>query len=502
LISSKTSGVGHVVRDCEVYGSGMSGIVFDARGVTIRGCLIYDNGGQASPGLGHGIYATNGEDGKSGDGCDDAILEGNEIYGTERRGNGINFKCGRGVIRYNRVHANEDGIHLEDQDPGMPTGTVEIYGNVVYDNNGGIVLYDYKWNPEVRVRIYNNTTYNNNRWAGRDEPRELDLQIDVQAGVELKNNIFYNDTCLGGDHDCYALRSLVSQRAMDSDHNCVFKDDSVVAYYAGSIHNWEGWKRETGGDAGSIFDRPSFVGAQDGDFHLQAESACVDSGVDVGLTEDADGVPIPQGAAPDIGAFEFREAGSAPTFADVPFDHWAHDEIEKLYQEGFIAGCSEAPLLYCPEDTMIRAESAVFVERGIWGAGYLPPEPEKPIFADVGLHEWYAKWASALWEDGYTAGCGRDPLVYCPMREHTREEGTVFFLRMMEGPAYVPPEPVGLFADVPVESWGAKWIEAAYNADLIPACEQQPELRFCPHDPLDRAMAAHMMVQAKGLSQE
>jgi hypothetical protein len=91
-------------------------------------------------------------------------------------------------------------------------------------------------------------------------------------------------------------------------------------------------------------------------------------------------------------------------------------------------------------------------------------------------------------------------LVYCPLQEHTRTEGTVFFLRMLNGAGYVPPDPTGIFADVPVDYWGAKWIEAAYNAGLITACETSPQLKFCPDDSLDRAMAAYMMVQAKGLN--
>lgn len=187
------------------------------------------------------------------------------------------------------------------------------------------------------------------------------------------------------------------------------------------------------------------------------------------------------------------------TFVDVPLDHWAYDYIEILYQQGYVAGCSADPLMYCPKDTMTRGESAVFVERGIHGAGYLPPDPSQVIFADVPLWEWFAKWATGLWNDGYTAGCGTDPLVYCPLQEHTRTEGTVFFLRMLNGADYVPPAPADIFADVPVDFWGAKWIEAAYSAGLIPACETSPQLKFCPDDPLDRAMAAFMMVQAKGL---
>jgi len=195
----------------------------------------------------------------------------------------------------------------------------------------------------------------------------------------------------------------------------------------------------------------------------------------------------------------YREAVEGSTFVDVPFDHWAHDYIEVLYQEGYVAGCSVDPLMYCPDQIMTRAESAVFVERGVHGAEYLQVQPTEQIFTDVPLHEWFAKWATALWEDGYTEGCGTDPLMYCPLQEHTRAEGCVFFLRMMHGVDYVPPDPEGIFADVPLDWWGAKWVEAAYNAGIIPACETDPELKFCPEDPLDRAMGATMMVQAKGL---
>jgi hypothetical protein len=70
---------------------------------------------------------------------------------------------------------------------------------------------------------------------------------------------------------------------------------------------------------------------------------------------------------------------------------------------------------------------------------------------------------------------------------------------MMHGVDYVPPDPNGIFSDVPIDMWYADWAEAAYNAGLIPACETDPELKFCPDDPLDRALAAYMMVQAKGL---
>jgi hypothetical protein len=188
------------------------------------------------------------------------------------------------------------------------------------------------------------------------------------------------------------------------------------------------------------------------------------------------------------------------TFIDVPLGHWAFDEIEALYQTGYVAGCSSDPLMYCPESTMTRAESAVFVERGVHGAGYLPPSPTSGVFADVPLSEWFAKWAEGLWEDGYTAGCGTAPLMYCPLQEHTRAEGSVFFLRMLNGTSYQPAAATGIFADVNLSKWYAPWVESAYKAGLIPACESSPALKICPEGALDRATGAYMMVQAKGLN--
>jgi hypothetical protein len=285
---------------------------------------------------------------------------------------------------------------------------------------------------------------------------------------------------------------------IDMDHDNLWADLSAQGVYIARItpgekaESLEEFQQLYGMEANGRNVLPKFADPSKGDFRIPADSPLVDAGVHIpGINDDF------AGNAPDIGAEEAH--GDRPTFLDVPFDHWAHDYIETLFQGGYVAGCSAEPLLYCPEDTMTRAESAVFIGRGVRGAGYLPPQPTEQVFDDVPLWEWFAKWANGLWEDGYTAGCGADPLIYCPLQEHTRAEGTVFFLRMMHGADYVPPQPVGIFADVPVDYWGAKWVEAAYGAGLIPACATEPELLFCPGDPLDRALGAYMMVRAKGL---
>lgn len=193
------------------------------------------------------------------------------------------------------------------------------------------------------------------------------------------------------------------------------------------------------------------------------------------------------------------EATGEASFADVPDTHEHFREIERLYRAGYVAGCAQDPLRYCPDQPMVRTESAVFVERGVHGVGVSPPDPDSSIFADMDIGYWGLKWAAALYQDGFTTGCGTDPVRFCPEQSHTRAEGAVFFLRMRHGLNYAPPAPQGIFTDVPLDWWGAKWAEAAYDQELIPACGQDP-LRFCPDDPLTRDLAAFVMIRAKELT--
>lgn len=62
-------------------------------------------------------------------------------------------------------------------------------------------------------------------------------------------------------------------------------------------------------DAHSLTGEPSVVRlpaspADFGDLRLTAESRCVDAGMDAGVNVDFAGEKRPQGAAPDIGAYE------------------------------------------------------------------------------------------------------------------------------------------------------------------------------------------------------
>jgi len=208
---------------------------------------------------------------------------------------------------------------------------------------------------------------------------------------------------------------------------------------------------------------------------------------------------------PDDLSLSYEIDWNQPTFSDVPFNHPLHGYIQALWNAGFTAGCSTDPLLFCPDTVMDRAQSAVFMLRGQFGTGYVPPpEPWDTFTDDWSLSDisWSEKWAEGMWEEDLSDGCLADPLMYCPRRELPRVEASVFGLRMKHGIDYVPPDASGsLFADMTdVNYWGTKWAEQAFLDGLLPECgTQDGKPLFCPDDLLDRGWGAYLIVISKDL---
>jgi trimeric autotransporter adhesin len=185
------------------------------------------------------------------------------------------------------------------------------------------------------------------------------------------------------------------------------------------------------------------------------------------------------------------------TFDDVPTDYWAWEFIERLYAAGITSGCSTSPPQYCPEDTVTRAQMAVFLERGIHGASYVPPDVGSDTgFGDVPTDYWAAAFIKQLVVDGITVGCGNGN--YCPEDAVTRAQMAVFLLRAKHGASYVPPD-VGSdtgFGDVPTDYWAAAFIKQLVAEGITVGCGNG---NYCPEAPLTRAEMAVFLVRTFGL---
>lgn len=187
------------------------------------------------------------------------------------------------------------------------------------------------------------------------------------------------------------------------------------------------------------------------------------------------------------------------SFADVPPDYWAWQQIETFYDSGITSGCATGPLRYCPLNSVTRAEMAVFLERAMRGASFAPNMPTG-IFSDVATDFWAAGFIEQFFLDGITTGCGLSPLRFCPMNTLSRAEMAIFLLRAKHGAAYLPPPATGtLFADVPVTTFGAAWIEQLAAEGITSGCATNP-LRFCPDRAVSRDQMATFIVRAFNLS--
>lgn len=179
-------------------------------------------------------------------------------------------------------------------------------------------------------------------------------------------------------------------------------------------------------------------------------------------------------------------------FLDVPLTYWAAGWIERLYDAGITNGCDRNPPLFCPEQSMTRAQMAVLLGRAMHGATYVPPAASGTVFGDVPASYWAGNWIEQLYRDGVTRGCASEPPSYCPEGNVTRAEMAVFLVRATHGSDYVPPSATGIFSDVPTSHWAAAWIEQLYRDGITTGCATAP-LRYCPESSTTRAHTAVLL---------
>jgi len=254
------------------------------------------------------------------------IIEDNYCYNT---GDAIalyaftNQELKNTVIRRNIIRdthtiggiTNGYGISLMcDNDSLSDKSGNQIYQNIVINCTVGIrVQY------EDEVVVYNNVMESCNR--GFEATRNYN---GLGANVKLKNNIFSNNT--------YHInfRTGATDFVLDSNYNLFYPTSGTKFNYRGTDQSFSQWKSNAKSgcvfDSNSIEGNPVFVNPGSGNFRLQASSPAIDKGIYVGLSHDRQGTPIPQGFAPDIGAYEYIfasdplvvSASASPTSGNAP----------------------------------------------------------------------------------------------------------------------------------------------------------------------------------------
>lgn len=204
---------------------------------------------------------------------------------------------------------------------------------------------------------------------------------------------------------------------------------------------------------------------------------------------DTDGDGIPDIIDPDDdndGVPDSEDEFPLGRFDDVRPGYWAFLFIENLARAGITNGCSSTT--YCPHELVTRANLAVFLIRSRYGGQYIPPPASGAIFNDVAAEDQAAAYIEKLFLDGTTGGCGGGN--FCPGDKVSRAQFSVLLLRAKYGPGYAPPRAVGVFNDVPVNSFAADWIEQLAAEGITSGCSSS---NYCPSDNVTRAQMAVLL---------
>jgi len=232
-------------------------------------------------------------------------------------------------VSYNRFEnysapSNEyghDGGAIEINDRDYPKENIEIHHNYSYRNQGFIefvgltkqnnmvihhnVCEDYQsfigfTGPCTNIRVENNTVV---RVLAHRKPDSEDVTFwfyYTNSNITIRNNIFV--------YDPSRVEGIFSRGKFPHNYNLYYRIDNPKIF---DQANYSAYMRLILGGGASLGEGdkigdPLFVDFKNHDFHLKADSPAIDAGVDLGYKLDFDNNPIPSGATPDMGAYEYQ----------------------------------------------------------------------------------------------------------------------------------------------------------------------------------------------------
>jgi hypothetical protein len=117
-------------------------------------------------------------------------------------------------------------------------------------------------------------------------------------------------------------------------------------------------------------------------------------------------------------------------------------------------------------------------------------------FQDVTTTHPFYPWIEEVAGAGIAGGCSTNPPLFCPNDVIVRSVMAGWLLRGMHGGGFVPPPPIGMFADVSIFDPAAPWIEQLAREAVTSGCGQNPPI-FCPGSGVTRGQMAVFLLRAE-----
>ncbi len=296
------------IRNCRLHGCGNGFFAcHDAANILVEACHIYDNGIEGS------YYQHNNYTEAKG------IIFQFNYFGPLRQGcggNNLKDRSAGTIIRYNWIEGGNRQIDLVDSSYreliDMPSyQKTYVYGNIIVersdDGNSQIIHYGGDSGNLSRYRKGTLYFYNNTVISKRNGNTTL-LRLSSQAESCIAiNNIIY--VTAPGNH--LAL--------LNRDGTLMLRNNWLKTGWRQSHEgpNFRGHIDDDGGNLSGTW--PGFLDMGQADYRLQADSPCIDSGIDLAdiipmgvepsyqYVKYQNKAPRPQSGNMDMGAFEAEE---------------------------------------------------------------------------------------------------------------------------------------------------------------------------------------------------
>ncbi len=212
------------------------------------------------------------------------------------------------------------------------------------------------------------------------------------------------------------------------------------------------------------------------------------------------------------------------SFSDVPRSQTFYKKIETLLHNGITLGCT--PTEYCPATIVTRGQMAIFIAKGIAGAGEFVPKTGllggQPYdcspggvsrFADVAPTDSFCRHVHYIGAQNVTLGCVASQ--YCPNQAVTRDAMASFIAKAAVAPRGGAAVPVSYtdpttsrsyscvsgsanlhFTDVPVSNAFCKHIHYLWAKGIVDGCTATA---YCPGSPVARDTMAKFIANGFGL---
>jgi hypothetical protein len=295
-----TASIGNenIVQNCQVYNNAWNAINIIDNYCIVQNNTVYNNGTSTGPGALETV--------------------GIEFYSDSGTSWGQ-----RNIARYNVVYGQKsnasdgEGIYSDNG-----SGYNDIYYNIAYDNDGPCT----GTNQASNINIFNNTCHGNDQNSGGqlNNPGEIRLTGGPGTNTIVKNNIAYSTGSSISGHPLVAIyvdSHVYNASGLSIQNNELYTPNSADFYFwnATGGNSLATFNALTGVSA-NLNSNPLFVSTSTPDFHLQSASPAINAGTNVSLTSDYSGTTVPQGSAPDIGAYEFLVPSSPSSLSQYKSD--------------------------------------------------------------------------------------------------------------------------------------------------------------------------------------